>query len=244
MLKRTINKILALAMVITVMSSISANAFVKEDKISEAYDRKTEVGVSYEKLEELFPELNLKKNWRVGNRKLSLKNTKITDSEKAIEEVHNASYDGGECWVEVFQDGTYDVYGYEATDDATDNLNTSLASAMGTGYTQNGSTYTSYYRSATCGFQYKYSVSTSSKTGYSTISSLKAPTTYGNQYSYFIGAGYGYNRATQTSATVPAKVYGKADMYSYSGSVNFVSTFTLTTSVNSGKVAVSVSAGL
>ncbi len=143
-LKKVISVMAAAAITVSMAADVNADA---------NSSRSDEVGVSYEELQILFPYLNLDETWkaRVNN----VDDNKNASSHDIIN-TYQAEYDNGKCWVNIFGNGSYEVYGYEKNIDEIMPLDI--------GYNKNGTTYTSYYKSGISGFSYDYSVSNASST--------------------------------------------------------------------------------
>ena len=173
-----------------------------------------------EQLEEIAPMLDL--NYEVP---------KTSISENRFVKEYIIAYDNGMCYIDLYDNNSFEVYGSEALTDYTGNH----ISPKSTGYSSTGSGYKSFYRSATYGFSYTYKVSTNSSTHLSKISNKGGFTQFGTQYGYFSLNSLTYTRANQTS-TKPAELVGSATLYS--DGYNTGAVYKLITRVTSGTIKV------
>ncbi|GAA0799282.1 hypothetical protein GCM10008910_25290 [Faecalicatena orotica] len=190
------------------------------------------VGISYSKLKELFPDIPIKENGFVEGYKDKSGKRTFSENTPQVMETYSAEYETGECWLNIYDNGSYGAYGYEKTGEM------SLAVGLGAGYEVLASSYRSYYSSGAAAFGYTYTLYTALGTNYSQIHNLSAANPlWGGQYAYFSAGSSYYVRQTQTASSA-AEVAGNASLYSDG---YYAAKYLLTTKVSYGAIKVSVS---
>lgn len=67
--------------------------------------------ISYSKLKELFPDIPLKENGYIEGSDSRFDKKTFSDSIPQVIETYNANYENGECWLNIYDNGTYGAYG-------------------------------------------------------------------------------------------------------------------------------------
>lgn len=227
MKKRLISMVLFLVLIF----SICTNVYATDVELESSKDS----GIDYARLKELFPNIPLGEDGYVegyteGEQPQISRNRSLI-SEPV--EAYTAQYENGICNLNVYDDGSYAVYGQEKIAD--------LPVPRDAGYTEGG-TYKSYYNvidlGVKVGFSYTYNVYLTGGR-YSQISNLSGTSPYGGTQQMRFEAGSStYVRQVQ-SAYAAAEVYGCSMLYTANGVKS--GNFKLTTTVSFGTVNVSIS---
>lgn len=194
----------------------------------------------FAQLQNLFPDLSLREDGYVnGYIKEVQPFSDVINSEPI--ETYTKEYDSGQCWLDIFEDGSYEVYGFEKCDDRE----SGVMPLDEVGYEISG-TYRSYWKNIVypCSFSYTYTLYTALGTNYSQFHNLSGVSVSGgislpDTKQYLRAGSAKYVRQTQTSSS-PAKVSGAATLvYNDIDS----GTFILLTEASYGAISVSKSYG-
>lgn len=175
------------------------------------------------KLQTLFPEKQLQNNGYIDNSAVMFSDAE--DFEKTPVETLTRQYDDGECTLMIYNDGSYDAYGYER---------------LGNGSIGYSSGYTAYWRGYATFFNMSYTFNfTNQSNGYSKFTSKGlvscswSNTSVTNYTMEMVDCEY--TRQTQTSNSAPAILYGRANCLQ---SGNPFIRLRLTTTINKGSISV------
>lgn len=175
------------------------------------------------KLQTLFPEKQLQDNGYINNPAVVLSDTE--NYEKTPVDTLTRQYDDGECTLVIYNDGSYDAYGYER---------------LGNGSIGYSSGYTAYWRGYATFFNMSYTFNfTNQSNGYSKFTSKGlvscswSNTSTTNYTMEMVDCEY--TRQTQTSNSAPAVLYGRANCLQ---SGNPFIRLRLTTTINKGVISV------
>lgn len=207
---------------VTWMVNMINSYAAEKDSIVTAVIKEEEV-LSIAEVKDIFPEANLEEVIPVNQ-------TGILNGEVYIVGTFETEKNGGECFLNVYNDGSAEMYGYEMVEDGSE------IQPLDSGYTVSNAKYTSYYRSAIYGFSYSYTLYNALGTNYSQFHNLSGISVYGTQYAYFSVQSIGYVNQTQT-ASAAAQIKGVAALYSdgyYGG------TYSLITRASYGSITVSL----
>lgn len=223
-------KRICVVMVLIVLFSFSINTYAADYFENEKQNADM---ISFETIQRLFPDIPIREDGFVDGYESDFLSVNSLDEEKLDEILSqpkkscNAEYNGGICTLNIYDNGMYDVVGFEKID---------TIAVRNPGAEVYGSRYRSYYKFSFTGFFYTYTIYSSGN--YSQFHNLSYTQSLPDADPYwdFVAGSTGYIRQTQT-ASLPAEVYG-VGYFSYMGGAS--TGVKLITDVSYGNIGVSL----